>query len=252
MQASVGAVETRDVPTAGAAPAALDERPEDGTPPPSLAAFHRAGRDSPSASGFIAAVALDQPLSNDEFWSLAAGQWMLAHHRIIGLDPFSYTEAHRRWVTDEWGSEVALASLYRAFGAAAFDIYGIVLGGLCLLASVGVRPRPRRSRWPGGGHRLVAVGRHRRSVVVADRGLDFSLVWFPWSCWCWPRRGPTHAGSSCSRCCAWRGSTPTGRSSRACSSSALELVWSVVPARRVGAGPRRAAVAATPVPWSSP
>ena len=45
---------------------------------------------------------------------MAAGQWMLAHHAFMGLDPFSYTESHRRWVTDEWGSELALAGLFRA------------------------------------------------------------------------------------------------------------------------------------------
>ena len=53
---------------------------------------------------------------------------MLAHHPFMGLDPFSYTEAHRRWVTDEWGSEIVLAEMFRAFGAAAYTLYAIVLG----------------------------------------------------------------------------------------------------------------------------
>ena len=201
------------------APAALDERPE-GVSRRRLSQRSIELVGLALGIGFIAAVALDHPLSNDEFWSLAAGQWMLAHHRIIGLDPFSYTEAHRRWVADEWGSEVALASLSRAFGAAAFDIYGIVLGGLCLLASACVRARPRRSWWPGGGHRLVAVARHReRGRGRPWVGLLVGLV-PAWNCWCWPRHGPTHAGSSPRRRCAWRGSTPMGRSSWACSSSA--------------------------------
>ena len=64
-------------------------------------------------------------MSNDEFWSLAAGQWMLAHHSFMGLDPFSYTESHRRWVTDEWGSEIALADMYRVVGNAAYSPYAI-------------------------------------------------------------------------------------------------------------------------------
>ena len=84
---------------------------------------------------FIAAVALGRELSNDAFWSLAAGQWMLGHHAMIGLDPFSYTESHRRWVTDEWGSEVALAGLARAFGVAAYNVYPVVLGAASLLAT---------------------------------------------------------------------------------------------------------------------
>ena len=74
-------------------------------------------------------------LSNDEFWSLASGQWMWAHHAFMGLDPFSYTESHRRWVTDEWGSELALATLFRAFGNMAYSLYAIILGGLCLITT---------------------------------------------------------------------------------------------------------------------
>ena len=128
--------------------------------------------------GFIAAVALGHELSNDEFWQLAAGQWMLAHHAFMGLDPFSYTETHRRWVTDEWGSELTLAVLFRAFGNAAYAMYAIVLGGLCLVVSSAYA----RALGARGGRvvaivLLLSVG--IAGVVVSDRGLDFSLVWFP-------------------------------------------------------------------------
>ena len=177
MQASVKAVETRDVPTAGAAPAASQQRPEAA---PRLRLSQRSIELVGLALGigFLVAVALDHQLSNDEFWSLAAGQWMLSHHGIIGLDPFSYTEAHHRWVTDEWGSEVALAALYRAIGAAAYAVYGMVLGGLCLVASAAyVRTLGAR-----GGRVVIivlALSLGIASTVVGDRGLDFSLVWFP-------------------------------------------------------------------------
>jgi hypothetical protein len=128
--------------------------------------------------GFITAVAMGRALSNDAFWSLAAGQWMLAHHAVMGLDPFSYTESHRRWVTDEWGSEVALAGLYRAFGAAAYNVYAVVLGGLSLAATAAYA----RSLGARGGRvaaivLLLAVG--IAGVVAGERGLDFSLVWLP-------------------------------------------------------------------------
>ncbi len=177
MQASVQAVETRTVPTAGAAPARSGQT---GSHPPRPRMSPRAIELVGLALGigFITAVALGRELSNDEFWQLAAGQWMLAHHSLMGLDPFSYTEPHRRWITDEWGSEIALAELFRAFGAAASNVYAIVLGALCLLVSAAYA----RALGARGGRvaaivMLLAVG--IAGVVAGDRGLDFSLVWLP-------------------------------------------------------------------------
>jgi hypothetical protein len=128
--------------------------------------------------GLVAAVARAHTLSNDEFWSLAAGQWMFTHHSFMGLDPFSYTESHRRWVTDEWGSEIALAAGFRAFGNTAYSVYAIVLGGLCLVTSAAYA----RALGARGGRvaaivLLLALG--IAGVVAGDRGLDFSLVWLP-------------------------------------------------------------------------
>ena len=176
VQASVRVVETLDVPTTGAA-SCSDVRAQPTAGP-------AAGRRVPQRAieivgivlgiAFIASVARAHDLSNDEFWSLAAGQWMLAHHAFMGLDPFSYTESHRRWVTDEWGSEVALAGLFRAFGSAAYSLYAIVLGGLCLVASAAYA----RALGARGGRvaaivLLLAIG--IAGVVAGDRGLDFSL-----------------------------------------------------------------------------
>ncbi len=176
MQASVRAVETRHVPTADAA--ARPRSTEAATPPRQIPqrAIELVGLAL--GIGFIAAVALGHELSNDEFWQLAAGQWMLAHHAVMGLDPFSYTEMHRRWVTDEWGSELTLAVLFRAFGNAAYGVYAIVLGGSCLLACTAYA----RALGARGGRvvaivLLLAVG--IAGVVASDRGLDFSLVWLP-------------------------------------------------------------------------
>jgi hypothetical protein len=128
--------------------------------------------------GIIAAVALGNPLSNDEFWQMAAGQWMLAHHSVMGLDPFSYTEAHRRWVTDEWGSEVALAGLFRAFGNAAYAMYAIVLGALCLGATAAYA-RTLGARGGRVAAIVILLAAGISGVFVGDRGLDFSLVFLP-------------------------------------------------------------------------
>jgi hypothetical protein len=128
--------------------------------------------------GIIAVVALGYHLSNDVFWQMASGQWMLAHHAVMGLDPFSYTEVHRRWITDEWGSSVALAGLSKLVGSAAYPLYAIVLGGLCLFATAAYA----RALGARGGRvaaivLLLATG--ISGVLAGDRGLDFSLVWLP-------------------------------------------------------------------------
>jgi hypothetical protein len=176
VQASARVVETLEVPTTGAAPAPGE--------PPGPASSRRFPRRAIEIIGIaigialVASVARSTSLSNDEFWSLAAGQWMLAHHSFMGLDPFSYTESHRRWVTDEWGSEIALAELYRAFGNAAYSLYAIVLGGLCLVTSAAyVRALGARGGRVAAIVILLAVG--IAGIVASDRGLDFSLVWLP-------------------------------------------------------------------------
>ena len=230
MQASVEAVGTRNVPTAAAAPAAWHERSEAAPRRLSQRSIELVGLAL--GIGFIAAVALDHQLSNDEFWSLAAGQWMLAHHRVIGLDPFSYTEAHRRWVADEWGSEVVLASLYRACGAAAFAVYGIVLGGLCLVASAAYA----RTLGARGGRLVIIVllvSWGIASLVVGDRGLDFSLVWFPLELLVLAkaRANPRWLFALPPLCLVWvntHGSILLGLFV-----IGLELLWSLIPARWV-------------------
>jgi hypothetical protein len=177
VQASVEAVETREVPPDGAASAPSGGRVDAATPR-RLSQRTIALAGLALGVGFITAIALAVHVSNDELWSLAAGQWMLSHHRFMGLDPFSYTESHRRWVTDEWGSEVALAGLYRAYGTMAYTVYATVLGGCCLLASAAYA----RTLGARGGRIVIIVlllSFGLAGTIVMDRGLDFSLVWFP-------------------------------------------------------------------------
>ena len=161
MQASVRAVETRNVPTAGAAPAT--PRPSDPvTPPRRLSARTIELVGLALAIGFVTAVALGRDLSNDEFWQLAAGQWMIAHHAIMGTDPFSYTESHRRWVTDEWGSEIALAALVPGRRGHGLQRLRRRAGRSLPAVHRRLRPRPRGAGRTGGCHRHAVGRRHRR------------------------------------------------------------------------------------------
>jgi hypothetical protein len=176
VQASARVVETIDVPTTGAAPARAE--PSGRLPRRRIPqrAIEIAG--ILLGIGLVATVARSTALSNDEFWSLAAGQWMLRHHSFMGLDPFSYTESHRRWVTDEWGSEIALAEMYRVFGNAAYDLYATILGGLSLVVTAAyVRALGARGGRVAAIVILLALG--IAGIAASDRGLDFSLVWIP-------------------------------------------------------------------------
>jgi hypothetical protein len=126
----------------------------------------------------LAACALNQRLTTDVFWQLAAGQWIIAHHAMPGVDAFSYTEPHRRWIADEWGSEIALATTFKLLGVQAYAIFAIVTGALCLICT---RAYARALGARGGRVAavtvLVAYG--IADVIVQDRGESFSLIWLP-------------------------------------------------------------------------
>jgi hypothetical protein len=129
-------------------------------------------------ASFIAAVALDHPLSNDVFWQLASGQWILAHHAMPGLDAFSYTEPHRRWITDEWGSGVALAGLFRLVGSPAYSLFAILTGALSLGCTL-LYARALGARGGRVAAILIVLAIGMAGFMATDRGLSFSLIWLP-------------------------------------------------------------------------
>ncbi|MDB5460595.1 MAG: hypothetical protein JWO72_2336, partial [Caulobacteraceae bacterium] len=72
----------------------------------------------------------------DTYWHVAAGGWMLDHHRMVRADPFSFTFAGRPWHAHEWLAEVAMALAYRAAGWAGVVLLAgaAVAGAVALLA----------------------------------------------------------------------------------------------------------------------
>jgi hypothetical protein len=50
----------------------------------------------------------------DTYWHLAAGEWMIAHGRVLHRDVFSFTHAGQPWQTHEWLSEVIMGLAFRA------------------------------------------------------------------------------------------------------------------------------------------
>jgi len=50
----------------------------------------------------------------DTYWHIRAGEWMIAHGRVLRSDVFSYTVAGSDWHTQEWLAETLMALSWRA------------------------------------------------------------------------------------------------------------------------------------------
>lgn len=86
------------------------------------------------AAAGLAAFALAAPIvSGDLFWHLSCGRWMLAHHSLLGLDPFSHTANDRPAELQEYGSQLVLASVESAVGLAGLRWFALLLGVLLLV-----------------------------------------------------------------------------------------------------------------------
>ena len=58
------------------------------------------------------------PILNDgdTLWQIRTGAWILDHHAIPAIDPFSFTAGNRPWFAHEWLAETLLALAFRAGG----------------------------------------------------------------------------------------------------------------------------------------
>lgn len=128
------------------------------------------------AIGVLWRVAMASGLNTDVFWALASGQWMLAHHRVIHQDLYSYTIRGHNWVAEEWGFEVALAWLVRTIGP---FTYWAVSAGACSVALLAGVARWRRL---GAGwlwvSALALVAALPLAFGVAPRPQDASYAFF--------------------------------------------------------------------------
>lgn len=80
----------------------------------------------------------------DTYWHLATGAWMLAHHAVPHLDPFSFTHGGQPWVAHEWLSEILMALVFRLAGWTGI----VVLFGLAAALSMALL-LGRLGRWLG-------------------------------------------------------------------------------------------------------
>ncbi len=76
----------------------------------------------------IAAMAMRVSVSNDTWWHLRAGEWMLENRSILQTDHFSLTRLDQSWVYPGWASQILMALIYAGLG----------LPGLNLLTALSV------------------------------------------------------------------------------------------------------------------
>jgi len=125
--------------------------------------------------------AVSNGISGDVFWQWTAGRWMLAHHRVVMADPFSYTLRGHPWFDQEWGFEVLLAVAIRFMGPGALWLFSAGLSSLALLAEVALLRR-RGAGWTAAGALAVIVALVL-TAFLKDRPQEFSYVFFPLLLW---------------------------------------------------------------------
>lgn len=81
--------------------------------------------------------------TDPDYWTHArTGAWILAHHAIPRVDPFSFSVAGTPWVTHEWLTEVVMAVTARFFGYAGNAvIFGFVGAASQLVLYLSARRR---------------------------------------------------------------------------------------------------------------
>lgn len=66
----------------------------------------------------------------DTLWHVAAGRWILAHHAIPHVDPFSYSLLGAPWTAHEWLAELLFAPLVQSGGWFALQALAAVCFGI--------------------------------------------------------------------------------------------------------------------------
>jgi hypothetical protein len=71
--------------------------------------------------------------ADPDFWGyLSAGRLFAEQHGLVSEDPFAFTAPGHRWITFEYGAEVALWFAYRYGGALGLIAFKSLLGGTAL------------------------------------------------------------------------------------------------------------------------
>jgi hypothetical protein len=89
-------------------------------------------------------------MSVDLAYQLRAGADMLASHRLADVDTFTFTVAGRPWLNQQWGAQVILAGLYRAWGWGGLAVTrGVLLGAVLAFVYLACRAEGASARTSG-------------------------------------------------------------------------------------------------------
>ena len=75
---------------------------------------------------FLPAILSD----SDTLWQIRTGEWILDHHAIPAVDPFSFTAGDRPWFAHEWLAETMMALAWRVAGMAGIMVLAATATGL--------------------------------------------------------------------------------------------------------------------------
>lgn len=111
-------------------------------------------------------------LSGDVWWHLKTGQWIVQHHSLPSIDPFSYT-ARNPIILHEWGSEVIEWLAYSISPSALAALSVMLISGAFLLA---FRTALARSKSVLASFMVVAAGASASAAAAEMRPQVFSFV----------------------------------------------------------------------------
>jgi hypothetical protein len=81
------------------------------------------------------AILSNRVIADDQWWHIATGRLILAHHSIPETDPFSFTYLGQPWVNWEWLFGVIAALLWDHWGLFGLYLLRVVTTGACVLAT---------------------------------------------------------------------------------------------------------------------
>ncbi len=117
----------------------------------------------------IFAMALRSPLDTDSWWHIRTGQYIVETGGVPFSDPFTHTVAGLPWVDGQWLAQVALYTLYHAFGVGGLTLVLAAVVTLALwfvyLAS-GSLSSGSRSAWA-----------YVRAFALALAALTSAVIW---------------------------------------------------------------------------